>query len=185
MGGENRSRASTAAAALSQGDVSSGIAALRSLQADIYASIPGRQRPSRGITWVLQQISNLLAGECSDRRDMHSLAECIHFGLAPEDKLLGIPIFLMAEVGKVETAEVLEFFAQAADSGSWVVREFAAAGFRKCTRPGRETVFPWLRQMVQSPNPNLRRFMGETLRPAAENRWLLKEPETSLKVGWP
>jgi 3-methyladenine DNA glycosylase AlkC len=88
----------------------------------------------------------------------------------------------MAEYGKKNPAGVLEFFLQAADSEDWVVREFAAAGFRKLIRPGREIALPWLKQVAQSDKPNLRRFVSETLRPVADNQWLQKEPETSLEI---
>ena len=44
------------------------------------------------------------------------MAECIFTGLSSEDEMVGIPIFLVAEYGKIEPSVVLEFLARVADS---------------------------------------------------------------------
>jgi len=40
----------------------------------------------------------------------------------------------------------------------------------------------FLLRLVTSEDPNLRRFVSETLRPVQENKWFYKEPEYSLTV---
>jgi 3-methyladenine DNA glycosylase AlkC len=40
----------------------------------------------------------------------------------------------------------------------------------------------YLLGLVESDDPNLRRFVSETLRPVQENKWFYKEPEFSLSV---
>ena len=179
---KERQAAQSILAHLAQGRTEQGLEELRALKDEAYAEIPTRQRQSRGITWVLQRISDLLAVECRDVEQIRNVADSLFQRLASDDRLIGIPIFLMAEFGKKNPAGVLEFFLQAADSEDWVVREFAAAGFRKLIRPGREIALPWLKQVAQSDKPNLRRFVSETLRPVADNQWLQKEPETSLEI---
>ena len=40
----------------------------------------------------------------------------------------------------------------------------------------------FLLRLVQSEDPNLRRFVSETLRPVQENKWFYKDPDYSLTV---
>jgi 3-methyladenine DNA glycosylase AlkC len=168
---------------LLEGQISQGVEMLRALKDDIHAAIPARQRQSRGITWVLQRISQLLISECTTQpQDIRTLADILFENLDLNDFLVGVPIFLMAEYGKTDPAGVLEFFLLVADSDDWVVREFAAAGFHKLVKPCQEVALPWLRQVAQSDRPNVRRFVSETLRPVTDNRWLQDEPETSLGI---
>jgi len=168
---------------LLDGQINPGVEMLRALKEEIHASIPARQRQSRGITWVLQRLSQLLISECTTQpQEIRTLADVLFENLDLNDFLVGVPIFLMAEYGKTDPTGVLEFFLLVADSDEWVVREFAAAGFHKLIKPCREVALPWLRQVAQSDTPNLRRFVSETLRPVTDNRWLQDEPGTSLAI---
>ena len=168
---------------LLEGHLHPGVEKLRELKDETYASIPTPQRQSRGITWVLQRISQLLILKCiREPQDIHTLAAVLFENLDLSDFLVGVPIFLMAEYGKTDPGGVLEFFLLVADSDEWVVREFAAAGFHKLIKPCRGIALPWLRQIAQSDRPNLRRFVSETLRPVTDNRWLNNEPEASLGI---
>jgi len=168
---------------LLNGHVDRGVELLRALKDKIYAAIPARKRQSRGITWVLQRISQLFISECTtQQQDIRILADILFENLALSDFLVGVPIFLMAEYGISNPADVMEFFLQVADSEDWVVREFAASGCHVMIKPCREVVLPWLRLVAQSDRPNLRRFVSETLRPVTHNRWLNAEPETSLGI---
>ena len=115
---------------LLEGHIHPGVEMLRNLKDETYANIPTPQRQSRGITWVLQRLSQLLVLECSNQpQDIRTLAAILFENLALSDFLVGVPIFLMAEYGKTDPGGVLEFFLLVADSDEWVVREFAAAGF--------------------------------------------------------
>lgn len=171
---------------LLEGRTALGVDELRSLTSQIHAAIPARQRISRGITWVLQRASDLLAWGCDSPQQIISVAKILYANLAPDDRLMGVPVFLMAEYGKLarlaDAPDVLEFFLQVATSKDWIVREFAAAGFRKLIGPSREVALPWLKEIAQSKDANLRRFASETLRPVTDNQWLNKEPEISLDI---
>ncbi len=165
------------------GQTEAGIELLRSLKDEVHAGIPARQRQSRGITWVVQRISRLFIAECTTRpQEIHILADILYKNLPSDDFLNGVPIFLMGEYGKSDPAGAAEFFLHVADADEWVLREFAQASFRILLKPSRKFALPWLKQTVQSDRPNLRRFVGETLRPVTENRWLNDEPETSLAI---
>jgi 3-methyladenine DNA glycosylase AlkC len=167
---------------LTQARPAQGLESLRALYEDLHADIPARRRQSRGITWVMQHISRLLIARCGGVEPVRALADALCAGLAPGDRLIGVPIFLMAEWGKVHPSDALEFLGQTGDAEDWVVREFAAAGWRQMIGPCREVVLPWLKTAAKSPSPRLRRLAGESLRPVADNRWLNREPQTSLEV---
>jgi 3-methyladenine DNA glycosylase AlkC len=179
---QERASALAILAQLAKGDIVLGVDSLRTLKDEIYAAIPPRLRQSRGITWVLQRLSRLLIAEVSNPEQLHYIASTLDKAIAREDVLMGVPIFLMAEYGKTNPTQVFPFFEQAADSEDWVVREFAQAGFRWLIKPCRAVALPWLKRMAQSDRPNLRRFVGETLRPVVENQWLNKEPQASLDI---
>jgi len=167
---------------LKSGDMAQGIIKLRALKDELYAAIPTRQRQSRGITWVLQRITQFLVAECRNSQEVRALADGLDRSLAPDDQLVGISIFLMAAYGKTDPTGALDYFAHVADSEDWVVREFAAAGLHKLIKPCRDSVLPWLAQAAQSDSPRLRRLVSETLRPVTDNQWLQAEPETSLAI---
>jgi hypothetical protein len=86
---------------LLDGHIDRGMKMLRVLKDEIHAAIPARQRQSRGITWVLQRISQLFISECTTQpQDIRTLADILFKNLELNDFLVGVPIFLMAEYGK-------------------------------------------------------------------------------------
>jgi 3-methyladenine DNA glycosylase AlkC len=168
---------------LLEGHIDHGVEMLRALKDQIHASIPARQRISRGVTWVLQRLSQLFISVCTTQpQEIRALADVLFKNLALDDILVGVPIFLMAEYGKSDPTGAMEFFLIVADSKEWVVREFTAIGFRNMIKPCRGVVFLWLKQIVQSDKPNIRRFVSETLRPVTDNKWLNYEPDISLGI---
>lgn len=169
-------------AALNRNQAAQAVSRLRILKDEMYASIPEKQRIGRGITWVVQRIALLFAHTCGNDTDLRRAGLDLAAILAPDDILLGVPIFIMGEYGKKHPREIYDFFAGMATSSDWVIREFAQGGFRPVVTPNRETVLPWLKKMAMDKNPNRRRFAAETLRPVTDNRWMYKEPEYSLSV---
>jgi aminoglycoside phosphotransferase (APT) family kinase protein/3-methyladenine DNA glycosylase AlkC len=154
----------------------------RQLVADIHAAIPEKQRTGKGITWVLQRAAMLLAQGCAEPNQLRQFAGQIEQQLQPGDRLIGIPILLMADYGLSDPQPAMDYFTTAANSPSWEGREFAQLAFRRLILPHRGLVFPFLADMAQSSQPNQRRFSSETLRPVVENHWLQKEPQASLAV---
>lgn len=162
--------------------IEEGTERLGRLKDDLYASIPEKNRQSRGITWVVQRISDLLVKACDEAGQVQDVAQAFYKYLSSNERLLGVPVFMMAAYGQHHLEDVLPFFEEVGNSDDWVVREFAAAGVHQLIGPNREAVLPWLRCMAQCENPNLRRMVGEGLRPVTYNRWMQKEPEYSLNV---
>ena len=159
-----------------------GIVELRKLNKFIYDSIPPNLRISRGITWVMQRISNLIQAGSNGDCDTWLIACCIRENLEVTDHLSGVPIFLMGSFGKKHPCEVFPFFESIADADDWVIREFAQGSFRQVIKPNVDIVLLWLTQMAVAASPNLRRFASETLRPVTTNRWIFEQPEASLSV---
>jgi 3-methyladenine DNA glycosylase AlkC len=176
----------SAAAAITRdlmgGQVERGIKRLRVLKVEIHAAIPDNLRIGRGITWVVERISKLLAAQGLPDEILRKLALSLYAQLKEDDLLIGSAIFLMAEYGVRHPMEAFGFFETAASSGHWVVREFTAGAFRKIIEPNKDVVLPWLKKMAQSTDPYQRRFASETLRPVTYNKWLNHQPEYSLSV---
>ncbi len=167
---------------LEDNDIPQGINQLRKFKDQVHAAIPAKRRISQGITWVLERISMLLVEACEGEEKHKQLALTLFTHLEKDDILLGVPIFMMGEYGKAHPVEVFEFFEQVSISENWVVREFAQAGFRLLIRPNRELAHAWLEELSRSNHPYHRRFVSETLRPVAKNRWMNNEPEYSLSI---
>ena len=155
---------------------------LRAFKDDLYAAIPDKKRQSRGITWVLMRLGLLLAASCHDSGHVRAASDALFEAMELEDRLVGVPVYMMAEYGKTYPEEVLDFFRTAGGSGHWEVREFASSGFRRVIKSNRNVALPWLRQCAQDDSPNVRRFTSETLRPVVENRWLNDAPHPSLDI---
>ncbi len=162
--------------------VKRGIEQLRALKDEVYTSIPEKQRTGRGITWVVERISGLLAGQGLNDETLRHLAVNIYQQLNEDDLLIGVAIFLMADYGMRHPAEAFGFFETAASAPHWIVREFSAGAFRKLIRPNKDIVSTWLHKMAQAIDPCQRRFASETLRPVTHNKWLNQQPEYSLCV---
>ncbi|KPK14404.1 MAG: hypothetical protein AMK69_28665, partial [Nitrospira bacterium SG8_3] len=54
--------------------------------------------------------------------------------------------------------------------------------FRRLIKAYPAKMQAFLLRQVKSEDPNLRRFVSETLRPVQENKWFYKDPEYSLSV---
>lgn len=167
---------------LGHGDARQGIQRLRRLIEDVYATIPDKQRQSRGITWVVQRISRLLVETCEDQRQHLETILSLRANLAEDDRTLGVAIFMMAAYGQEYPREAWDFFQGTGASSDWVTREFSAAGLHKLISFHRELLLPWLQAGARDPNPNLRRMVSEALRPVTDNRWMQDQPDYSLTV---
>ena len=167
---------------LLEGQVGHGIERLRALKDEIHAAIPIKRRIGRGITWVVERISKLLAAQGLPDEMLRELALSNYAQLEGNDLLVGTPIFLMAEYGVRHPGKVIGFFEKAACADDWVAREFTAGAFRKIIGPNKEVVIPWLQKMAQSTDYKQRRFASETLRPVTHNQWINQQPEYSLSV---
>jgi len=167
---------------LKESRIARGVNDLRSFKDEVYAAIPDKKRISRGITWVVETVASELSAVCESNAEIKELAEALYENIPDGDRLLGVPIYMMANFGINDPEGIFDFFSRSANSDDWVVREFSQGAFRRVIRPNKELVINWLGQVAQNESPYLRRFTSETLRPVADNRWIQNEPETSLQV---
>lgn len=167
--------------ALADGQAEMAVARLQALKADLYASIPAKRRQSQGITWVVETIGERLYAASPPAQALQ-VGLALSALLADDDVLQGAPIFMLATVGVLDPTGIEPFFAKAAGSPHWVVREEAAGAFRRVIKTHPAQAQGWLSTLAQATSPNLRRFSSETLRPVVENRWMRMTPEYSLAV---
>ena len=122
---EEQGAAQAIIAELSDDRISEGIGKLRDLKDGTYAAIPDKQRQSRGITWVVQRIAKLLVDVCGDDdAQVRAIAELLYDRLEGDDRLIGVPIFMMAAYGAEHPRAALDFFIITGASSDWVVREW-------------------------------------------------------------
>jgi 3-methyladenine DNA glycosylase AlkC len=62
------------------------------------------------------------------------------------------------------------------------MRELAQMFFRKIIKKYPNEMHEFLLRQVKSEDPNIRRFISETIRPVKENRWLYGNPEYSISI---
>ena len=74
------------------------------------------------------------------------------------------------------------YFETAATSAEWDVREFAQMFFRKFIKKYPVEMKAYFLRLVSSEDANIRRFVGETLRPVQENQWFYQQPEYPLSI---
>ena len=168
--------------ALNHDQTEEAISKLETLKDEIYTAIPTKQRIGRGITWVMQRIAHLITTTLDSDIDLRNFGLKLATVLLPDDSLLGVPIFIMGMYGENHPNEIVDFFAQMADSPNWIIREFSQGGFRPVITPNRDFILPWLKRMAKDQSANRRRFAAETLRPVTDNQWMYGEPEYSLGV---
>jgi 3-methyladenine DNA glycosylase AlkC len=99
-----------------------------------------------------------------------------------DHRAVGVGLSILSLYGMEDYERILPVFEAAARSDHWELREFAQGFFRKIIKKYSQEIHDYLLQLVKSDDPNLRRFVSETLRPVVENQWLYKNIDYSLSV---
>lgn len=146
---------------------------------ELKSSIPEKKKASYGIVSVIADFCKSAFKEMSDR-DFKACENIYRMGKDYPTVCIGLG--LLSHYGIKYPKYVLPILAEAADHQLWEVKEFAQMFIRKITRVHKELVQDFLIELTASTNPNLRRFASESTRPVAENRWIQREPEFSLKI---
>ena len=146
----------------------------------LYDSIPDNRRISYGIVHTLDVLTKYLYENLEDHF-LFPAAKTI-FDEGGEFKNRAVGLGLLSFHGLNDYKDVLPYFRGAAADDFWITREIAAHYFRRIIREHLAGVKPFLVQCAKSPDPNVRRFVGETLRPVAINRWMQKNPGYSLAI---
>lgn len=164
------------------GRLTEGVGAVPGVLDLMYASIPDGKRLSYGRYTTIKALADYL---------FYAFGEV---GLSPleaggqiidqsEDyRAIGVGLGILALYGLEDFRSVLPYFETAAGMDHWEPREHAQGLFRKVIKAHKEEIREFLLRLVQSEDPNLRRFVSETLRPVVENQWLYKDLDYCLSI---
>ena len=148
----------------------------------LYDAIPEHKRISYGIVHTVKLMSQTIAQRLqSDPESMYETgARCFENASDFKSRMVGLG--LISIVGLSDYRKALPVFLRAAASEDWNDREICQMHFRKLIAKYPAEMQEWLLGLTQDRNPNIRRFVAETIRPVCENKWFFDDPEFSLKI---
>jgi len=165
-----------------RGEYAQAVSAISPALDELHANIPNKKRISYGITHTVKVLAKYLHASLSEENaPIFEIASQL-FNQGKTHQEMGVALGVLAEYGLSDYSPVLPFFEQAAASHDWILREFTQMFFRRLIKKYPTEMQAYLLGLVKSPDANLRRFAGETLRPVQENRWFYKDPNYSLTV---
>ncbi|TRO55034.1 hypothetical protein E2P64_07910 [Candidatus Bathyarchaeota archaeon] len=163
-------------------DYDSAITSLPKILDQLYGNIPEKRRISYGRVYTIKILSEYLHTKLQNHKaSVFEIARRL-FEKGEEWRTKGVTLGVLSYHGLSQYQVVLPYFAEAAASPEWEIREFAQMFFRKLTRGYPHEVRPFLLTSVKSGEANLRRFVAETLRPVQENQWIYSNPEYSVSI---
>ncbi len=149
---------------------------------ELYANIPDNKRISYGRVHTIKVLSEYLYTHLIEvNAPVYEIASDI-FKKGDDFKSKGVSLSILSFCGLFDYKRVLTFFESAAVSSEFDMREFAQMFFRKLIKRYPDEIKEYLLQLVKSDNPEMRRFVGETLRPVRENKWFYKDPDYPLSI---
>lgn len=164
------------------GDYTRAMSAIPGIQENLYANIPDDKRASYGRYYTVKILSQYLFNRLEERGSPVLDVGATIFEIGDSYMTKGVCLGLISYYGTRYPEGVLPYYEIGAGHEHWELREFAAAFFRKLIKAHPNKIRVCLLALTQSEDPKLRRFVSETLRPVAENRWIHKDPEFSLSI---
>jgi len=149
---------------------------------ELHASIPDNKRISYGIVHVIKTLSEYLYGHLVETNAPVYRIAANMFKESDDFKAKGVALGVLSCYGLGDYKEVLPYFESTAASLDWEMRELAQMFFRKLIKEHPDAIHEYLLKLVKSKDANIRRFVGETLRPVQENRWFYENPDYPLSV---
>ena len=165
-----------------QGKYASATKHVADVLKELYDSIPESKRTSFGRVYTVQLLSKYLFSRLvrTDAK-VYEIGTTL-FERSKDFQSKGIALGILSFHGIDDYEKVLPFFEASALSDDWNMREFAQMFFRKLIQKWPDEMKQYLLKLTESENPNIRRFVSETLRPVKENRWFYKNPNYSLSI---
>ena len=149
---------------------------------ELYDNIPENKRLSFGVVYTIQVLSKHLFSTLMEHNaDVYAVGATL-FEKSEDFRSKGVSLGILSFHGSDDYTVVFPFFEASAASVDWNMREFAQMFFRKLIRKWPDETKEYLLELTGSKDPNIRRFVSETLRPVKENKWFYKNPEYSLTV---
>ncbi|MFW9830351.1 MAG: hypothetical protein ACFFD8_01045 [Candidatus Thorarchaeota archaeon] len=169
-------------AAISQGNYNSASEAIRQVLEILYTKIPDARRTSYGRVFTIKVLSEYLFRQLNTPEYELFENASILFNECRENWCKGVALGVLSLFGLENYHGVLPHFEIAARSPHWEIREFAQMFFRKLIQKYPQPIREYLLVLVNSDDPNIRRFVAETLRPVQENQWIYDKPDYSLTI---
>lgn len=149
---------------------------------ELYDGIPENKRISFGIVYTIQVLSKHLFTCFVERNaNVYEIGATL-FERSEDFQSKGVALGILSFYGLDDYKAVLPFFEASAASVDWNMREFAQMFFRKLIRKWPDEMQEYLLKLTGHRDPNIRRFISETLRPVKENRWFYESPDYSLSI---
>jgi 3-methyladenine DNA glycosylase AlkC len=149
---------------------------------ELYDSIPKNKRISFGRVYAVQVLSRYLFSKLVEKGgNVYEIGTTL-FERSKDFQSKGIALGVLSFYGTIDYEKVLPFFEASASSADWNMREFAQMFFRKLVQKWPDQMKQYLLKLTESKDPNIRRFVSETLRPVKENSWFYKKPDYSLSI---
>jgi 3-methyladenine DNA glycosylase AlkC len=149
---------------------------------ELYANIPDKKRISYGRVHTIKVLAKYLYTHLDEENaPVFEIASQL-YAAGETNWSKGVALGILADRGVTDYQSVLPYFESPAGSDDWDLREFAQMFFRRLIKKYPAEMQTFLLQLVKSEDPNLRRFVSETLRPVQENKWFYKDPDYSLTV---
>lgn len=168
--------------AIAQREYDSALQHVLSVLDELYANIPDGKRASYGRVYTLKVLSKHLFSRLTEIDEAVFEIASNMFTKSDDFRSTGVSLGILSFFGLGDYRKVLPFFELAAASSDWNVRELAQVFFRKLIRKHPQVMKEYLLELVESEDPNIRRFVSETLRPVQENRWFFKSPDYPLSI---
>lgn len=166
-------------------DLMDTAAELAVLIEDVREDIPEQKRISTGRYSIVKELGRELYVLLRDL-DLEALAFASSLfripGSDPFVRSSAVQVLAQAALGGEDLGTVLRVFESAAAESDWIVRECCSGLVRPLVKAFSQELRTWYLELVKSPDPNLRRFVSESLRPVVENRWFHKDPDYALGI---
>ena len=149
---------------------------------ELYGNIPENKRISFGIVYTVQVLSKYLFSSLVEiNAEVYEISTAL-FEESRDFRSRGVALGILSFYGVDDYKTVLPFFEASASSADWNMREFAQMFFRKLVRKWPDEMKEYLLKLTGHSDPNIRRFVSETLRPVKENKWFYKSPNYSVPI---
>ena len=149
---------------------------------ELYENIPENKRISFGRVYTIQILSKQLFLSLAEIGASPYEIGAKLFERSDDFQCKAIALGILSFYGIDDYEKVLPFFEAAASSVDWEMREFAQMFFRKLIQKWPDELKEYLLKLTRSRDPNIRRFVSETLRPVKENRGFYRKPNYSLCI---
>jgi 3-methyladenine DNA glycosylase AlkC len=167
---------------LLKGNYERAVQNISSIFDGLYKKIPDKKRISYGRVHIVKILSKTIYEKLSESGPVNFEMAAELFDRSKDFKSKGVSLGIISFCGQEEPKRTLPYFVSAANSSEFDQRELAQMFFRKIIKKHPAEAKKILLNLVSSGYSNVRRFVGETLRPVQENKWFYERPEYPLSI---